>query len=179
MLQAIYSSIRNESKTDALSGFVRRGNDNIVVSNIRPPDFADRQKPLTVTYDLKVNNQVTKAGKEIYVIMDWDKEFSSLEFDEDRKNDYEFNYKYDYLIQTELAIPDGYKVDYLPQTFKKTTTDYSFEASYVNKGKTIVYNKTIKINKPILFKSDFSNWNSFVKEINNFYNDQVVLVKQQ
>lgn len=179
MLQAIYSSIRNENKKDVLSGFVRRGNDNIVVSNIRPPDFADRQKPLTVTYDLKVNNQVTKAGKEIYVIMDWDKEFSSLEFDEDRKNDYEFNYKYDYLIQTELAIPDGYKVDYLPQTFKKTTTDYSFEASYVNKGKTIVYNKTIKINKPILFKSDFSNWNSFVKEINIFYNDQVVLVKQQ
>lgn len=179
MLQAIYSSIRSEDKADVLSGFVKRGNDNIVVNNIKPPDFNDRQKPLTVTYDLKVNNQVTKAGKEMYVIMDWDKEFSSLEFDEDRKNDYEFNYKYDYLIQTELTVPEGYKVDYLPQAFKKTTPDYSFEASYVNKGKTIMYNKTIKINKPVLLKSEFESWNGFIKEINNFYNDQVVLVKQQ
>ena len=45
----------------------------------------------------------------LYVVMDWDKDFSSLEFDDDRKNDYEFNYKYDYNIQTELTVPEGYK----------------------------------------------------------------------
>jgi hypothetical protein len=111
-------------------------------------------------------------------VMDWDKEFSGLEFDKERKNDYEFNYKYNYSIQTELTVPDGYKVDYVPAAFKKTTPNYSFEGSYANKGKSIVYTKTIMINKPILLKSEFESWNSFVKEINNFYNDQVVLVKQ-
>ena len=66
----------------------------------------------------------------------------------------------------------------MPATFKKTTPHYSFEGSYVNKGKTVVYTKTIVVNKPILLTSEFSNWNAFVKEINNFYNDQVVLVKK-
>lgn len=179
MLQAIYSSVRSEKKADELSDFVKRGNANLVVSNIKPPDFNDRQKPLTVAYDIKVNNQVTKAGKELYIVMDWDKEFSSLEFDDDRKNDFEFNYKYDYHIQTELTVPDGYKVDYLPQSFKKHTADYSFEGTYINKGKSIIYSKTIRVNKPVLPKSEFNTWNAFIKEINNFYNDQVVLVKQQ
>jgi hypothetical protein len=179
MLQGIYSSIRNEDKKDILSSFLRRGDDNVILSNIKPPDFTDRQKPITVSYDFRANNQVTKAGKELYVVMDWDKEFAGLEFDEDRKNDYEFNYKYNYTIQTELAIPEGYKVDYLPQAIKKTTPQYSFEGAYVNKGKSIIYNKTITVNKPILLKSEFTNWNAFVKEINNFYNDQVVLVKLQ
>lgn len=178
MLQGIYTSIRNEDKKDALSGFLRRGDDNVVLSNVKPPDFTDRKKPITISYDFKANHQVTKAGNELYVIMDWDKEFGAMEFDEDRKDDYEFNYKYNYNIQTELAIPDGYKVDYLPQALKKVTPNYAFEGSYLNKGKSIVYTKTITVNKPVLLKSDFDGWNAFVKDINTFYNDQVVLVKQ-
>lgn len=179
MLQGIYSSIRNENKKDALSGFLRKGDDNVVISNVNPPDFNDRKKPLTVSYEFQANNQVTKAGKELYIIMDWDKDFGNLEFDKDRKNDYEFNYKYNYNIQTELLIPDGYKVDYLPPAVRKTTPNYSFEGSYVNKGKSIVYNKTIVVNKPILLKSEFANWNKFIQDINSFYSEQVVLVKQQ
>jgi transglutaminase-like putative cysteine protease len=178
MLQAVYTSIRSEDKTEALSNLLKRGDGNVVVTNVQSPDFKERQKPITVNFDFKANNQVKKAGNDIYVVMDWDKEFSGLEFDNERKNDYEFNYKYNYTIQTELAVPDGYKVDYVPAAFKKATPQYSFEGSYVNKGKTVVYNKTIVVNKPILLTSDFTAWNAFIKEINNFYNDQVVLVKQ-
>ncbi len=179
MLQSVYTSMRSEDKTTALSDFLKRGDNNIVVSTVQSPEFKERQKPITVNYEFKANNQVKKVANEIYVVMDWDKEFSGLEFDADRKNDYEFNYKYNYNIQTELVVPDGYKVDYIPASFKKSTPQYSFEGSYTNKGKSVLYNKTIVVNKPILLKSEFDSWNAFVKEINNFYNDQVVLVKQQ
>jgi hypothetical protein len=179
MLQGIYSSIRSENKKDVLSGLLRKGDDNVVINNINPPDFNDRKKPLTVSYEFLANNQVTKAGKELYVVMDWDKDFGNLEFDKDRRNDYEFNYKYNYNIQTELLIPDGYKVDYLPPAVKRSTPNYSFEGSYINKGKSIVYSKTIVVNKPILLKSEFANWNKFIQDINNFYSEQVVLVKKQ
>ena len=113
----------------------------------------------------------------MYVVMDWNKEFSSLEFDNKRKNDYEFNHKYFITTQTELTVPEGYKVEYVPSSFKKVSNDYSFEASYLSKGKTIVYSKTIVINKPIIRKSEFGDWNNFIKDINKFYNDQVVLTK--
>jgi transglutaminase-like putative cysteine protease len=179
MLHGIYSTVRSEEKKDALSAMLRQGDDNIIVNNIiKGPDFTERQKPITVSYDFKANNQVKRAGKEIYVVMDWTKDFSGYEFDNDRKNDYEFNFKYNINIQTELMIPEGYKVDYLPPALKKATPQYSFEGSYVNKGRSVVYTKTITVNKPILFKSEFANWNAFIKDINNFYNDQVVLVKQ-
>src|SRR4030095_11818317 len=119
MLQRIYSSIRSENKKDALSGFLRKSNDNIVVNNVKEPEFNDRQKALQVSFDFVANNQVTKTGNELYVVMDWDKEFSEMEFDADRKNDYEFNQKYYLTSQAELVIPAGYKVDYLPEPFKK------------------------------------------------------------
>ena len=175
--QMALAATRNEDKTDALSSYLRNDNGNIEVSNLKMPDFSDRQKPLQISYDFKASNEVTKAGNEMYVVMDWNKEFSGLEFDDKRKNDYEFDHKYFITTQTELAVPEGYKVEYIPSSFKKVRDDYSFEGNYVTKGKTVVYTKTIVINKPIIRKSEFGDWNNFVKDINKFYNDQVVLAK--
>ena len=177
VVQSIFSSIRKDNKNDALTSWLKNANENVSVSNIKNPDFTDRQKSLQLTFDFKAANQVTKTGNELYVIMDWDKDFGSYEMPADRKNDYEFDQKYFYTVQTELAIPAGYKVDYLPAAFKKATTDYSFEGSYVNNGKAIIYKKTIIINKPILKKSEFTAWNAFITDINKFYNDQVVFTK--
>jgi len=178
MLQGVYTSIRNDKKKDALSSFLRHGDDNLIVQNIKEPDFKERQKPIQVSFDFKANNQLTKAGNELYVVMDWNKEFSGLEFDDKRKNDYEFNNKYYLDVQTELMIPDGYKVDYLPSPLKRSASHYSFEGSYTNNGKSILYKKLIVVNKPVLLRSEFEAWNKFIKEINTFYNDQVVLVKK-
>ena len=69
------------------------------------------------------------------------------------------------------------KLTRMPATFKKTTPDYSFEGSYTNNGKAIIYKKTIVVNKTILKKSDFAAWNAFIADINKFYNDQVVFTK--
>jgi hypothetical protein len=177
MLQSVYASLRNDKKDDVLSNYVRKGNDNLGVFDMKHSDFTDRQKPLQVSYSYKANNQVTKTGNELYVVLDWDKEFGSLEIPEDRVLDYEFNQKYHLSVQKELAIPEGYKVDYLPATVKKSTAQFSFEGSYVNKGKSILYTKTIIINKPILRKADFAAWNAFLADLNKFYNDQVVLTR--
>ena len=179
MLQGVYTLIRSDKKKDALSSFLRHGDDNLIVQNIKEPDFKERQKPIQVSFDFKANHQLTRAGNELYVVMDWNKEFSGLEFDDKRKNDYEFTNKYYLDVQTELTIPEGYKVDYLPSPFKRSTSHYSFEGSYTNKGKSILYKKLIVVNKPVLLKSEFESWNKFIKDINIFYNDQVVLVKNK
>ena len=172
-----FAATKNDKKTETLADFARNNNNNIEVLNITNSDFNERQKPLQLKFDFKANNQVTKTGNELYVIMDWEKDFSSLEMPDERKNDYEFNQKYYLSTQTELTVPAGYKVDYLPTAFKKNAANWSFEGSYVSKGSSIVYNKKIIINKAILKKADFANWNAFIAEINKFYNDQVVLTK--
>ena len=175
--QSAYAAIKNNKKAESLADFARSNNNNIEVSNISNSDFNDRQKPLQLKFDFKANNQVTKTGNELYVVLDWEKEFSNLEMEADRKNDYEFRQKYYLSTQTELTVPAGYKVDYLPTAFKKITPSWSFEGSYVSKGNSIVYSKKISISKPILKKADFAGWNAFIAEINKFYNDQVVLTK--
>ncbi len=177
MVQSIFSSISKNNKNELLANFVKKGDDNVVVSNLRNSDFANRQKPLQLSFDFNAQHQVTKTGNEIYAVMDWDKDFAASEMPADRKNDYEFRQKYFYTTTAELTIPTGYKVDYLPAAVKTITPDYSFEGSYTNNGKAIVYKKTITLNKTILKKADFAAWNNFIAGINKFYNDQVVFSK--
>ena len=177
MVQRVYASVRSDNKTDVLTSFLKAGNDNVIVADLKTPDFSDRQKPLQIGYGITTHHQVTKAGKELYVSLDWNKDFGDLEMPEDRKNDFEFSQKHYLTTQTELAIPTGYKVTYLPATFKKATPDYSFEGSYVNAGKAVVYKKTIVVNKAILRKTEFAQWNAFIADINKFYNDQVVMAQ--
>jgi len=74
-VQSAFASTRSDKKTESLTSFASNGNGNIEVSNINNTDFNDRQKPLQLKYDFKASNQVTKTGNELYVIMDWDKEF--------------------------------------------------------------------------------------------------------
>jgi hypothetical protein len=176
-VQSVYALVRNNNKDEVLSSFLKNGNDNVIVSAVKAPDFKDRQKPLQIGFNLTTHHQVTKARNEIYVALDWSKEFSDLEMPEDRKNDYEFPQKYYLATHTELALPAGYKPTYLPAAFKKSTPDYSFEGSYTNTGKSVVYKKTIVVNKAILRRTEFAQWNAFVADINKFYNDQVVLAQ--
>ena len=178
MLVGVYHSLRSENKQNALENFLRSGDVNMIVTNIQNPDWENRQKPARVTFDLDGKNQVTKAGNELYVVLDWGKELSSVEFDSTRKTDFEFEHKYYLVTKTEFTIPDGYKLDYTPDAFTNKGEDYSFEGSYVLQGNTLVYSKKLIVNNVILKKKDFSKWNEFIKGVNKFYNDQVVLVKK-
>ncbi len=178
MLVGVYHSLRSENKQNALENFLRSGDANIVVANIQNPDWENRQKPAKVSYDITAKNQMTKAGNELYVILDWEKELGSLEFDTTRKTDYELNHKFYVSTKTEFTIPDGYKVDYTPDAVSKKTADYSFEGSYVAQGNNLVYSKKFIVNNVIIKKKEFPKWNDFIKSVNKFYNDQVVLVKK-
>jgi hypothetical protein len=177
-LVGAFESLRSDNKKDALQTYLSSDNPNIVISNIKNPNWDDRTKPLQVSCDIKANNQVTKAANELYVNLEWEKEYGSMDFDSTRKNDYELDHKPYINTQIEFTIPDGYKVDYTPDPVTIKKPDYSFEASYSNKGNTLLYSKKIIINTAIIKKKDFDAWNDFIKGISKFYNDQVVLVKK-
>ena len=177
-LVGAFNSLRSENKKDALENYLRSGNENILISNIYNPNWDDRQKPLQISFDVRANNQVTKAANELYINPDWQKEFSAFDFDSTRISDYELDHKVYINTQIEIEVPDGYKIDYVPDAVSKKAADFSFEGSYTKKGNLILYSKKIIINNTIIRKRDFVAWNDFISSIDKFYNDQAVLAKK-
>ncbi|MEO5570811.1 MAG: transglutaminase-like domain-containing protein [Bacteroidia bacterium] len=172
-----YAGTRTDKQDEALKKFLVKENPNITLKNIKPSDFKNREQPLTVEYDFDLNNAVTKTGTELYINIEMEKNLAALSFDSTRVNDYELDNKYYISQHTEFTLPPGYKVDYMPEGVNKKNNNFSFKLTCKQEGKKIIYDKEITIDNAIIRKKDFKEWNSCIKDIRKFYNDQIVLTQ--
>lgn len=172
----------NQTETDrledALKYYVTRGDKNIRISALNTSDLNNRDETFKIKYDIEQKNAISAFGDEMYIDIDFYKEFSHLSFDEKRKTDYLFSYKINLVSNTEIEIPDGYNIKQLPEGFQKSDEGFSFDISYQQKENKLIYRKEIAINKTWLKKTNFENWNQCIKQLNDLYKEQVVLTKQ-
>jgi transglutaminase-like putative cysteine protease len=171
-----YNSIKNDRKENALQYYLSKGDKNFAVSNIITSDLTNRDKTLTLEYNASLKNRVATFDDEVYIDLDYLEEFSSLDF-KDRKMDFEFSYKKDYESTVTLAIPAGYKVSWLPESYSVSNDAYTMNISYEQKGSNILYKKHFVINNGTIKKSDFTNWNASISSLKKLYNDQIILIK--
>ncbi len=173
-----YNQVPNDKRNDALKEFVGSGNKNLAIKNVEISSTDDRKNAFKVTADLDLNHVVSVSGKEMYLTLDLDKEFDDFTIDSTRHYDWEFRYTFDDKTWTTFTIPEGYKVDYLPEPVLATTPFFKAELKYEQKDNKIIYTKRFAVLDLILKKKDFIEWNKHMKLIHAFYKDQIVLVKK-
>ncbi|NUY81737.1 transglutaminase domain-containing protein [Flavobacterium sp. MAH-1] len=171
-----YNRFGQERKQDALQNYLSLRNKNIQVSNVVTSDLKNREQQLKLDYDVAVNNKVSSFDGEIYVDIDFMKEFNDFDFKE-RKTDYEFDYKSDYLSSVTLQIPAGYKVTKLPENINVSGKDYDVAITFTQTPKEIICKKNFVFKNGVIKTTEFTAWNDFIKNLNTIYNQQIVLSK--
>lgn len=171
-----YSNIKTDKKENALEYYLSGGNKNFLVSNIRTSDLSNRDNPIKLEYDATFKNKVSYFDDDIYVNLDYRREYSNLDFKE-RKSDYEFDYKEDYESIITLEIPDGYKVTRLPQAYVADNGNYLIKTSYEHKGKTVVYKKEFVFKTGAIKTNEFKAWGESLNNLKKNYNEQITLTK--
>ncbi len=171
-----YNSIKNDKKEDALRWYLNSKDKNCTISNIKTSDLLNRDQKLTLDYDVAIANHVSAFDNEIYVDLNYNKEFNSFDFKE-RKTDFMMNYKSFDDITISLQIPDGYKVTKMPENISIITDDYSISMKYEVKGTTLEYTKQFQFKNGIIKSSKFNDWKNHYAAIQKNYSEQVVLTK--
>lgn len=172
-------SIKKENIKEALQQFLMEGNRLYTISNIKTSDLHDWSIDLTMNYDVLHKDAVNNFGDELYVELDFRKEFDDSDIDTSkRKNDLWLNFKRQLVQETTLAIPAGYKVKSLPATVAVDNAKYAFKAAYVQKADQIVYRKEITIKDTRINRSDFPQWNDAIKQLKQAYLEQITLTKK-
>ena len=97
---------------------------------------------------------------------------------EKRIHDIAFNYRYHYIQDIVLHIPEGYEVSYLPKELKIDNPDYTFSIKYDYEDGKLSYKKRLIFLDHLLLKSDFKTWNETISELKKAYMEQIVLKKQ-
>ena len=172
-----YNNLKSEHKEDAVGYFLSKGK-NEMVSNVKTSGIDNRDEPLVFSNNYILKHNVIPDGKELYLNLDYSREFFGFTFDSTRLFDYEFHYSELKTQEIKLILPPGYKVKYTPQNFDKKGEDYSFKLSYTLKGNELVYKTEMRIPEGIIHKRNFADWNKTIKELNKFYKEQIILTQQ-
>ncbi|HFS68206.1 MAG TPA: hypothetical protein ENK67_08345 [Flavobacteriia bacterium] len=173
----VLNNLKKDKKDEALKHFLDRENRNLKVSEIQISDIKNRELPLKMDYNIAIKNAVSSFDGETYITLNLDNELSNFGFKK-RKTDYLFRFKKDLESITELTIPKNYKVNFLPNNIAIKTYDFDLSVTYSVKENKIIYTKKFLIKKAKISTANFKKWNTFIKKLDNLYNEQLVLIKQ-
>src|SRR5690606_21657647 len=79
-----FNNIRNHNKETALTNYLADGDTNNKINNIKTSDLTNREGKLAIDYDIKLDNKVSAFDNELYIDLDFKREFSKLDL-KDRK----------------------------------------------------------------------------------------------
>lgn len=172
------NSITQQKREGALQQYLANSNTNYKIDSLQTKGLQDWNTDLSIKYDLKYSNAVTEFGDEKYIDMDFNKEFSGMNIDTARTQDYVMSYKYHISNSTELQLPDGFTVSELPQPLTINNSSYNFNLKYELTGNKLIYKKEMLILNPLIKVNQFKTWNADITRLNAFYNEQITLKKK-
>ncbi len=177
-----FNDLENENTQTKLTQFYNRrfnkGNNKFLVGNFKETNKYHYDNDFIVDYDFEIKNYAKKLGDEIYINLNLNKDLSFYKTDKKRENAIEYDYKRYFSYSTKLNIPEGYKVDYLPETVTVSNKLMNCTISYSQKEDQVIYNQTIVLNFLTLTVEQQKEVNKLIKKIEKNYKEIVVLKKE-
>ncbi|SHN22345.1 transglutaminase domain-containing protein [Chitinophaga sp. CF418] len=163
----------------ALEHYITNSNSHYKISNVTTSPLDQRDGKLEVDFDLLYQDAVSSFGKEMYIDIDYNKEFNNATIDTvKRTTDFRFGTKSNYITETELTIPNSCKILMLPEDLHITSPNFSFDITYKTVGNKISYRKQLKINNTYLAKASFGEWNKAITALSKKYLEQITVSRQ-
>lgn len=170
------NSIKLNKREDALTRYLSEGKSNFEITNLTIHNLDNYNQDLKIEYDVLWKNALTEFGSEAYLELDNRRHFSDFKIDVDkRKTPYWLDFKEHIVIETEVVLPTGKKIETLPADFEIKESGINVHATYKAAAEKLFYKKEIIFNHVEIKPDSFKKWNGQIDQLKKFYNQQVVL----
>ena len=174
---SIYKSAPDKDKMlkEYLSHFIQ----NIKTSNIDIKNDDVSLNSLQILYQFELDKWIKKTDNQLlfkpilffpYLDARINIEKRKIPVENDFKKSYDFEY--------DFAIPEGYTIDYLPESFNFSNDFFTADITYKKDNNTIIINQKMEMNTLLIEKNNFETWNTAIKNITKQYNQNIILVKK-
>jgi len=165
-----------------VKALLERGNNKFFVDKYAVQNLAARDQPLRLTYDYRVQDYVQKLDDELYVNLNLERPLAHDRLDSlvrhlPRVGDFAHT---DH-TRTELVVPAGYEVSYLPPAAQAgdAAGPLKFAISYERLGDRIIQHRELTVNYLLLPPGQFGQWNGVVDKLGAAYREVVILKKKK
>lgn len=157
---------------------VNKGSNKFFLDDYSIANLDNRDTPTRISYTFRVGDYFQKLGDEIYVNLNLKKSYYNDFITSSRSNPKESEYTYDEYEVTELTIPLGYTVEYLPPNATHMGKLMGYEINYTALPGKVVYTKKLYTNYLLMLPEQFEQWNDAVKQISEAYKESIILKKK-
>lgn len=186
LLQGYYKSnyfnyLENKKNDEEVIKFynkqLQKGNNSFLISNLKEENKFTYDKDFKLSFDFKVKDYVKNFDNEIYVNLNLNKDLLFYKLKENRKNAVEYEFKPLLSYQTTLAIPQGYKVDYLPKNIEVKNRFFEFSLKYKNFNNQINYSQKLEVYFINLSLKEQKELNKKIEEMERHYKEFIIFKK--
>jgi len=171
------NNIKKDRKNEILEYYIGRGNKNLILRDISITDINNREENLELSYNLIQNNAISSFENELYIDIDYYKDYASLDFGK-RETAFVFPHKIMETYLITLEIPEKYTIKELPKELSVKNSDFDFSINYKSEGNKIIYTKNINFKNALIGITELENWNLFHKKLKEQYQQQIVLTRK-
>ena len=158
---------------------LERGNNKFFVDDYRIANLSTRDQPLTIDYEYRVQDYVQRLDDELYVNLNLERPLATDRIDADQRRLPRYNeFAHTDRTRTELLIPAGYEVSYLPPAAQAQGDALGFKVSYERQGDRIVQQRELYVNYLLMQPQQFAGWNAVVSKLGDTYREVVILKKK-
>lgn len=171
------SSVKTEeSKRNQIEAVTKKGSNKYKLTDYK---INVDDNSLRYGYSFELSDYIFKNEDEIYINLNLDKLESFFDpYTEDRKLDVKERYCSSTNYYFDLIIPEGYKVDYIPENLVITGRDYKIRVTYLLANENLLrYSLEIDLNYLIMEQERVSEIYKMGKSLKSAYNERIVLNK--
>jgi len=165
-----------------VKALLERGSNKFFVDNYAVQGLASRDLPLRLSYNYRLQDYVQTIDDELYVNLNLERPLAHDRLDSltrhlPRANEYAHTDR----TRTELVVPAGYEVSYLPPAAEggDATSPLAFRIGYERQGDRIVQSRELTVNYLLLQPTQFPQWNGVVDKLAAAYREVVIFKKKK
>lgn len=133
---------------------------------------------ISITAGFTLPDYAKKIGNEYYLNLNLFKFFEHEEIDYPRRKiPIEYNFKYVKKYVTLLKMPEGYKLDYMPQGKSFHNKVWGFDFKYEKQGNWLVLTQEFDNDNLLLTSDQFQEWNKVLENLFPLYKETLSLTK--
>ena len=162
-----------------IKALLERGNNKFFVDKYSIANLDTRDQPLSISYDYRLQDYVQQVDDEVYINLSLERPYATDRIDSTTRKLPRYNeFAHTDHTRTELVVPAGYEVSYLPPTAQAQGEALGFKVSYERQGNKIIQDREVYVNYLLLQPKQFGSWNSVVNKLGSAYREVVILKKK-
>ncbi len=165
-------------KDKILKEYLARFIKNLTTYNVEIKNDDLSQNPLEIKHSFELEKWNKQIDNQIIFKPILFFPFSDERIDEDKREvPLEFDFKKSFDFEYEITLPKDYKIEFIPENYAFSNELLDVNINYTQKNNKIIVIQKLKLNKLLLEKNNFSDWNAAIKSITKQYNQNIIFTK--